>query len=214
MAEKLDYKKEYRDLYQPVKKPMPIQVEKMTFLMVDGRGAPESEEYQNALKTLYAVAFTIKMSRLATPPAEYFDYVMPPLEGLWHTPQSSQGPQAVTQLPRDQWQWTSMLRQPEFVTSQVFQWALQECRSKKPEVDLSKIRLQEFEEGLCVQMMHLGPYSEEEATLRQLREWIRAEGYRDDTGERRRHHEIYLSDPRRCAPQRMKTVLRLPISRG
>ncbi|MFQ9872088.1 MAG: GyrI-like domain-containing protein [Oscillospiraceae bacterium] len=94
----------------------------------------------------------------------------------------------------------------------MFQWALENA-GKKPEVDCSKIRLEAFEEGLCVQMMHLGPYSEEETTLSQLREWIGAQGYRDDTGESRRHHELYLSDPRRCAPQRMKTVLRLPISR-
>ena len=214
MAQKFDYKKEYPDLYLPGKKPMPIQVGRMRFLMVDGKGAPESEEYQSALKALYAVAFTIKMSRLSTPPEGYFEYVVPPLEGLWHTPQSAQGPQAFTALPRQQWQWTSMLRQPDFVTPQVFQWALEECRRKKPEVDCSKIRLEAFEEGLCVQMLHLGPYSEEETTLSQLREWIRAQGYRDDTGESRRHHELYLSDPRRCAPQRMKTVLRLPISRA
>lgn len=208
MAEKLDYKKEYKDLYMP-KGPMLIDVPEMGFIMVDGRGAPEGEEYPHAMQALYALTFTIKMSKMSgAQPEGYFEYVVPPLEGLWH------GEKGDFDLDRrDKWQWISMIRQPEFVTEEVFLWAMDECRRKKPEVDCSKARFEMFTEGLCVQTMHKGPYSEEPETIAALHRFIEGNGLKNMTGNERKHHEIYLGDPRKCAPEKLKTVLRLPVER-
>lgn len=207
--EKLDYKKAYRDLYLPKQKPMLIEVPQMQFIMVDGKGAPQDEEYQKAMQALYALSFTIKMSKMSgEQPEGYFEYVVPPLEGLW-----SSGNKALDITSKSSWHWTSMIRQPEFVTKEVFEWSLRECKRKKPEVDISKAYFQTFAEGLCVQMMHIGPYCEETKTVSQLEEFIVQQGLIDSTGHIRRHHEIYLSDPRKTAPEKLKTVLRLPVDK-
>lgn len=206
---KMDYKKEYKDLYLPKRKPSVIDVPAIGFIMVDGKGAPEGDEYKSAMQALYSLSFTIKMSKMSgTQPEGYFEYVVPPLEGLWY---GTKG--AFEQNKRDEWLWTSMIRQPEFVTEEVFAWAQRQSREKKPEVDVTKARFEVFEEGLCVQMMHIGPYSTEPETIAQIHQYIEENGLRDMTGNVRKHHEIYLGDPRRTAPEKLKTVLRLPVER-
>ncbi len=204
--EKLDYKKEYPDLYLPKNKPVFLTVPAIPFLMVDGHGDPNGEEYQNSVGVLYSLSFTIKMSKMGwNQPEGYFDYVVPPLEGLWGC---NDGAFAIEK--RDAWCWTSMIRQPEFVTEEVFQWALAQAAKKKPELDFSKARLATYAEGPCVQILHVGPFRDEPNSLALIEKFISENHYIDDCGERR-HHEIYLSDPRKTAPDKMKTVLRHPV---
>lgn len=209
--EKLDYKKEYRDLYLPKRTPGIVAVPKMPFIAVEGIGAPQGAEYQAALSALYALSFTIKMSKMR-PEAQiegYFEYVVPPLEGLWWTDESGLD----LKKPREQWRWISLIRQPDFVTEEVFCWAKAQCQAKKPEIDVSKAYYWEFEEGLCVQVLHIGPYSQEQASIDPMLAYAHAQGYEDVSSDVRKHHEIYLSDPRKTAPDRLKTVLRLPIEK-
>lgn len=210
MQDKLDYKKAYKDLYMPKQKPMLVDVPAMNFIMVDGTGAPGGIEYQNAMQTLYALSFTIKMSKMQNQqPEGYFEYVIPPLEGLWWTTEGVFD----FQVPRDKWCWTSMIRQPEFVTPEVFDWAVQACMDKKPEVDVSKARFVSFTEGLCVQMLHVGPYDQESGTLSSMEQYITENSLIKIMDNVHKHHEIYLSDPRRTAPERLKTVLRIPVAK-
>lgn len=205
MPDKLDYKKEYKDLYLPKAKPMLVEVPSISFIMVDGKGAPEGEEYQNAVEALYALTFTIKMSKMGgMQPEGYFEYVVPPLEGLWYGDK-----ERFETNRREEWLWTSMIRQPEFVTENVFRWAVEECRKKKPEVDLTGVRFAVFQEGLCVQMMHRGSYDDETPTVQRMLEYLAEQGLSLDP--ERKHHEIYLSDPRRTAVEKLKTVVRLPV---
>lgn len=209
MPEKLDYKKEYPDLYLPKAKPMLIDVPPICFIMISGKGAPGGEAYTRAMQALYSLSFTIKMSKMGKNPLEgYFEYVVPPLEGLWY------GEPGWLDGDREKWQWISMIRQPEFVTQDVFCWALEECRRKKPDVDCTAARLETLREGLCVQMMHKGPYSKEAETIKQLEQYMEENHLKNSTGKKRKHHEIYLSDPRRIAPERLRTVLRLPVERS
>lgn len=206
--DKLDYKKEYKDLYLPKNKPATIDVPEMTFIMVDGKGAPESEEYKNSIELLYGLSFTIKMSHKSGHNINgYFEYVVPPLEGLWWI----EG-EAFDFSMRDKWLWTSMIRQPEFVTEEVFNWAVESLKKKKPSLDVSKARYKKFTEGLCVQIMHVGPYANEPETLKLMREFMQEKHFKDETGSIRKHHEIYLSDPRRVHPDKIKTVLRHPVT--
>ncbi len=209
MSDKLDYKKEYKDLYMPRNKPTIIDVPSINFIMVDGKGNPHDREYQDAMSLLYTLAFTIKMSKMSgNQPEGYFEYVVPPLEGLWWCEGES-----FNFNRRDSWRWTSMIRQPEFVNQQVFEWAMNEGRKKKPDLDFSKVRFETLTEGLCVQMMHIGPYENEPASIKKMHLFMEENGLRDDSGPKRKHHEIYLSDPRRTAIERLKTVLRLPVSK-
>mgnify|MGYP005983757191 CR=1 FL=1 len=211
MADKRDYKKEYRDLYQPGKRPSLVDVPPIPMFLVDGAGDPSGAAYQAAMSALYAVTFTLKMSRLGPwQPEGYFDYVLPPLEGFWWT---EEGGHDLLSVPRSTWRWTSALRAPEYATPQVLRWALEECARKKPGVDLSGVRLETVTEGLCVQCMHIGHYDDEPATVAAMEEYAKAQGYEADFGEGRFHHEIYLSDVRRCKPERMKTVIRHPTKR-
>ncbi len=208
MPDKLDYKKEYKDLYLPPKKPVLVEVPSMNFIIVDGKGDPNGTEYQDAVGIVYALAFTIKMSKMGdNKPKGYFEYVVPPLEGLW----SSDG--VFDYNKRDKWVWASMIRQPEFVNEDVFRRAVEEAQAKKPDVDVSKARFEAFDEGLCVQMMHIGPFADEPATVEIMHKYIEDNGLLNVTGDIRRHHEIYLNDPRKVAPEKMKTVLRLPVDR-
>ncbi len=210
MSGKLDYKKEYRDLYVPGKTPMLIEVPSMRFIMVQGQGAPAGESYQKAMQALYSLSFTIKMSKMSgSQPEGYFEYVVPPLEGLWWCGEGGLN----LSLPQSEWQWISMIRQPEFVTPEVFAWAVQQCQAKKPGVDISGAKFAYFDEGLCVQAMHIGPYDEESRTIDALLRYMQDQGLKNEAGAERKHHEIYLSDPRRTAPERLKTVLRLPVGR-
>lgn len=201
--EKFDYKKAYKDLYLPKNSPALIDVPKMSFIMVDGKGDPNDEEYQNAVPVLYALSYTVKMSK--NRPDGFFDYVVPPLEGLWWT----NGP--FENSLRKDWLWTAMIRQPEFVTQEVFDEAFEISKKKKPDIDISKARLEDFSEGLCVQIMHTGPYSEEPANVKKMQDYLAAKQLKDATGDIRKHHEIYLSDPRKTAPEKLKTVLRHPV---
>jgi hypothetical protein len=216
MSDQLDYKKEYKNLYQPKTVPMIVDVPKMKFIMIDGKGNPndESGEYVKAIEILYGLSYTIKMSNKSGKHLEdFFEYVVPPLEGLWWTAVD----RPFDTSKKDKLIWTAMIRQPEFVTEEVFQWAVDELKKKKPQLDTSKARLEEFTEGLCVQMMHFGPYDTEAVTVKAIDDFAASNGYvnaisevRPD-GTIRRHHEIYLNDPRKVAPEKMKTVVRHPI---
>lgn len=218
--EKLDYKKTDKNLYQPGQKPSVIQVPAMKFIMVNGKGDPNTEdgEYQKAVELLYALSYAIKMGykRGSCPPG-YSDYVVPPLEGLWWLADGTTTDSDFTQ--KEKYCWISMIRQPDFVVGEDFTRACREVAKKKPELDTAKARLETFEEGLCVQILHLGPYSEEPKTLKKLDSFIHESGYRNDIGQTgpdgkslRRHHEIYLGDPRKTEPSKLKTVLRHPIA--
>ena len=206
-----DYKKEYQEFYLPPRTPGIVTVPAMNFLAVRGQGDPneESGAYKQALELLYAVAFTIKMSKLGKHKLEgYFDYVVPPLEGLWR----QGGVQGVDYAHKKNFQWISLIRLPEFVTKEVFDWAILEATEKKQQ-DFSHVEFFPWEEGLCVQCMHIGPYDDEPATVATMEEYAKAQGYEEDFEQGRFHHEIYLSDVRRCKPERLKTAIRQPIRR-
>ena len=212
MSGKLDFKKEYRDLYLPGDAPALIEVPPMRFIMVDGAGDPNGEEYHQAMELLYSLSFTIKMSKLSgKAPEGYFEYVVPPLEGLWDCGAAGFNP------ARDAWRWTSMIRQPDFVTDEVFDRACGQVAKKKPGFQVPKARLELYEEKLCVQLMHTGPYSAEQASIDKITAFIAENNLTDECGSGRndrRHHEIYLSDPRKTKPEKLKTVLRHLVSRN
>lgn len=201
-----DYKKAHKEFYLPPKTPSLVTVPAMNFLAVRGQGDPNQEggAYREALGLLYAVAFTIKMGK--NRPEGYFDYVVPPLEGLWW----QEGVHGVDYSRKENFQWISLIRLPEFVTEEVFHRAIREAAEKKKQ-DFSKVEFFHWEEGLCVQCMHLGPYDDEPATVAAMDEYARARGYLPDFSESRFHHEIYLSDARRCKPEKLKTVIRHPV---
>lgn len=216
MKDPLDFKKEDKNYYQPKTVPMIVDVSKMKFIMIDGKGNPneESGEYAKAIELLYGLSYAIKMSgKSGNAPTDFFEYVVPPLEGLWWTEEDR--PFDTSQ--KDKLIWTVMIRQPEFVTDEVFQWAVDELKKKKPQLDPSKARLEEFTEGLCVQMMHMGPYDNEVVTVKAIDGYAASNGYVNaisevlPDGSIRRHHEIYLNDPRKVASEKMKTVVRHPI---
>ena len=204
-----DYKKEYKEFYLPKDKPSFVTVPPMNYLAVRGKGDPNaaSGEYKDAIGLLYGIAFTIKMSKKGSRQIEgYFDYVVPPLEGLWH----QQGVDGVDYAHKETFEWTSMIRLPEFGTREEFDWAVQEATAKKKQ-DFSTAEFRTYDEGLCVQCMHIGPYDTEPETLRQMDAFAAEQGYVPDYMAGRLHHEIYLGDPRRTAPEKLKTVLRHPV---
>ncbi len=211
--DKLDYKKEYKELYQPKTKPSIIEVPEMIFIAVDGEGNPNScPEYKAAIEVLYGLSYAIKMSKMnGTQPAGYFEYVVPPLEGLWQVDGVDFDGMNVTD--KDKFKWISMIRQPEFVTEEVFEQAKLVLKKKKPALDLSKARLMKMAEGLCVQIMHKGSYDDEPASIEQMKRFLDENGYIEDFSEGRFHHEIYLSDPRKSSPDKLKTVIRHPIKK-
>ena len=208
---KIDYKKEYKDLYQPAQKPSIIEVPEMSFIAVEGRGNPNtSAAYKEAMEILYGLSFTIKMSKMnGSQPEGYFEYVVPPLEGLWYTDETCFDGVNVTD--KEKFRWTSMIRQPEFVTEEVFESEQATLAKKKPELDLGKARLMKMEEGLCVQIMHKGSYDDEPQSIEKMKQYIMENGYVEDLSDSRFHHEIYLSDPRRCKVENLKTVIRHPV---
>lgn len=207
--EKLDYKKKFKELYQPSAKPALIDVPEMIFFAVEGAGDPNKcREYKEAMEILYGLSFTVKMSKMNnTQPEGYFEYVVPPLEGLWYQ-ESTNG---IDYSRKDDFHWISMIRQPEFVTEEVFETVKAALSKKKPSLDISKARLMRYTEGLCVQLMHTGPYDDEPASIAKLERFAEENGYAEDFGTGRYHHEIYLSDPRKCAPERLRTVIRHPV---
>ncbi len=209
--EKLDYKKEYKSLYLPRKTPSLIDVPEMRFLAVEGCGNPNTcEAYKEALELLYGLSFTIKMSKMnGTQPEGYFEYVVPPLEGLWFTEDAAFD--GLNMTDKNKFHWISMIRQPEFVTEEAVKTAKAALAQKKPHLDLQKARLIQFTEGLCVQILHQGAYDNEPASIAAMQQFLAGTGYAEDFSEGRYHHEIYLSDPRKCAPERLRTVIRHPV---
>lgn len=204
-----DFKKEYRDLYQPKTKPSIVEVPRMRFIAVEGSGDPNEEggAYKNAIGLLYGIAYTLKMSYKTDHAIPgFFEYVVPPLEGFWWQP----GIQGVDYSDKSSFNWVSAIRVPEFVTDAEFAWAVEAATAKK-KLDFSPVKLIEIEEGLCVQCMHIGPYDDEPATVAAMHEFVESQGYVPDFTDERRHHEIYLSDPRKGDPAKMKTVVRHPI---
>lgn len=204
-----DYKKEYKEFYLPPRTPGIVDVPAMNFIAVRGQGDPNDPEgaYSAALGLLYAVAFTIKMSCKGGRSIDgYFPYVVPPLEGLWR----QKGTDGIDYTRKERFQWVSMIRLPDFVTREDFHWAVREASAKKGR-DFSPVEFFPYREGLCVQCMHLGPYDGEPDTIRAMERFALEQGYAPDLSERRPHHEIYLSDPRRTAPERLRTVVRHPV---
>jgi len=200
---KFDFKKEYRELYTPPKRFVIVDVPRMQFLMVDGHGDPNvAKEYQDAVEALYAVAYKIKF---ASKKQLGRDYVVPPLEGLWWAEDMEA---FTTARDKSKWDWTMMIRTPDWITPDLFAEALEQVRGGKNPTSLDKVRLERYHEGLSVQILHIGSYDDEGPTLIKLHnEFIPQNGY----AENGKHHEIYLSDPRRVAPEKLKTVLRQPI---
>ena len=204
-------KKQFKELYQPPAKPVVIKVPEMIFISVSGSCDPNTcSEYKEALEILYGLSFAIKMCKMnSTQPDGYFEYVVPPLEGLWYADGVSFDGLNVTD--KNKFRWISMIRQPEFVTEEVFETAIAVMRKKKPQLDVSKAKLMKYDEGLCVQIMHKGAYDEEPASIMQMKQFIAENGYAEDFSDGRYHHELYLSDPRKTAPEKLKTVIRHPI---
>ncbi len=204
-----DFKKEYKEFYLPKNVPSLVTVPAMNFLAVRGHGDPNEEdgEYKQAIGLLYGLAFTLKMSKKGDHRIEgYFDYVVPPLEGFWR----QDGISGIDYAHKERFQWISVIRLPDFVTKADFDWAAAEAARKK-KTDFSKAEFFTYEEGLCVQCLHVGPYDDEPATVLRMHEYARSQGFEPDIGEKRMHHEIYLSDARRVAPENLKTVIRHPV---
>ena len=204
-----DYKKEYKEFYLPKNKPEIIDIPAMNFIAVRGSGDPNAEggAYKQAMGLLYGIAFTIKMSRRSGHEIDgFFDYVVPPLEGFWW----QEGVHGIDYAHKETFQWISLIRLPDFVTREDFAWAVAEAGQKKG-TDFTSVEFLSYEEGLCVQCLHVGPYDEEPATIRLMEEYAKEQGYVPDFSETRYHHEIYLSDARRCRPDRQRTVIRHPV---
>ena len=222
-----DFKKEYKEFYMPKGTPSIVTVPKMNYIAVRGSGDPNKEdgEYKAAIGLLYGIAFTIKMSKKGDHQIDgYFDYVVPPLEGFWWQNDVN----GVDYSHKEDFQWISVIRLPDFVTKEDFDWAVREATAKKKQ-DFSKVEFFTYDEGLCVQCMHIGSYDDEPATVEIMHRYMQEQGYVLDITEhtpkcagessggrfyRRMHHEIYLSDARKVAPEKLKTVIRHPIRKG
>ena len=207
-----DFKKEYKEFYLPKDVPSIVTVPPMNYLAVRGEGDPNQEggAYQQAIGLLYGVAYTIKMSKKGDHRIEgYFDYVVPPLEGFWR----QEGVTGIDYAHKEKFRWISVIRLPDFVTRADFDWAIREATNKK-KTDFSKVEFLHYDEGLCVQCMHTGPYDDEPATVERMHRYMEEHGYALDINDRRLHHEIYLSDARKTAPEKLKTVIRHPIRKA
>ena len=206
-----DYKKQYKEFYMPKKKPSIVEIPKMNYIAVRGKGNPNDEngEYKNSIGLLYAIAFTIKMSYKGTHKIDgYFEYVVPPLEGFWW----QENTQGFDYNRKEDMHFISVIRLPDFVTEDDFKWAVDEATQKKKQ-DFSKVEFFTYDEGVCVQCMHIGSYGNEPETATLMHKHMEENGYELDITDSRLHHEIYLSDPRRCDESKLKTVLRHPIKK-
>ncbi len=206
-----DYKKEYKEFYLPKNRPEIIEIPAMNFIAVRGKGNPNDEggEYKAAIGLLYGIAFTVKMSKKGSRQIEgYFDYVVPPLEGFWW----QQGIKGVDYGREEDFCWLSVIRMPDFVTKEDFAWAIEEA-SRKKQQDFSKVEFLTIKEGLCVQCMHIGAFDDEPATVAVMDRYVQENGYENDFSADRLHHEIYLSDARRVAPEKWRTVIRHPVKK-
>ena len=204
-----DFKKEYKEFYMPAARPSIVTVPPMNYIAVRGEGDPNAEDgaYKRAIGLLYGIAFTIKMSKKGDHRIEgFFDYVVPPLEGFWW----QDGVKWIDYARKDRFQWISVIRLPDFVTKKDFDWAVAEATRKK-KTDFSRAEFLTCDEGLCVQCLHIGSYDDEPATVEQMHRYMEELGYALDITEQRLHHEIYLSDVRKVAPEKLKTVIRHPI---
>ena len=204
-----DFKKEYKEFYMPKNKPQIVEVPSMNYIAVRGQGDPNKEngEYQRAIGVLYAVAYTLKMSYKTDHKIEgFFEYVVPPLEGFWWQDKTV----GVDYTDKDNFQWLSVIRLPDFVTEQDFAWAVATASQKK-KLDCSTAQFVTIEEGLCVQIMHHGSFDLEPETIAIMDDYLQAHGYENDFSGQRKHHEIYMSDARKVAPEKWKTVIRHPI---
>ena len=207
-----DFKKEYKEFYMPKNKPQIVTIPKANYIAVRGKGNPNEEggEYKTAIGVLYAVAYTLKMSYKTDYKIEgFFEYVVPPLEGFWW----QDGVERVDYTDKSTFHWISVLRLPDFVTKADFDWAV-ETAEKKKKLDCSSAEFMTIEEGLCVQMMHIGSYDDEPETVAAMDAFLEEQGYVNDLSDTRRHHEIYLSDARKVAPEKRKTVIRHPIKKA
>ena len=204
-----DFKKEYKEYYMPKNKPQIIEIPAMNYIAVRGQGDPNDEngEYKQAIGVLYAVAYTLKMSYKTDRKIDgFFEYVVPPLEGFWRSDNGG----TFDYEDKSQLGWISVIRLPDFVTEKDFQWAV-ETATKKKKLDCSSAEFLTVNEGMCVQIMHIGPYDNEPATVEIMDRFIAENGYQNDMNNERLHHEIYLSDPRKTPPEKWKTVIRHPI---
>lgn len=206
-----DYKKEYKEFYMPAKKPGIVNVPPMNYIAVRGKGDPNdgSGEYKRSIALLYGIAFTIKMSCKGEHKIDgYFEYVVPPLEGFWW----QDGAQDIDYAHKDDFNFISLIRLPDFVTQADFDWAVAEAARKK-KTDFSKAEFLSYNEGECVQCLHIGSYDDEPATIAAMHDYAKQNGYELDITDVRYHHEIYLSDPRKCDVNKLKTVVRHPIKK-
>ncbi|MBR5754338.1 MAG: GyrI-like domain-containing protein, partial [Erysipelotrichaceae bacterium] len=204
-----DFKKEYKEFYMPANKPGIVEVPKMNYVAVRGKGDPNDEngEYQSSIGLLYGIAYTVKMSCKGDHKMEgYFEYVVPPLEGFWW----QEGTEGMDYSRKDRMEFISVIRLPDFVTKEEFDWAVEEATRKKKQ-DFSKVEYFTYDEGICVQCMHLGSYDDEPKTVEAMHEYMKENGYELDITDKRYHHEIYLSDPRKTEASKLKTVVRHPI---
>jgi hypothetical protein len=202
---KVDFKRELKGLYAAHREPELVDVPELTFLMIDGRGDPNTAiEYVQAIEALFTIAYAARFAVKRAP--DGIDYSVPPLEGLWRTRNVSM----FTGENKSSWEWTMMIPQPDVVTAEVFDKARLVASERKPLDAIRRVRLERFEEGLAAQVLHVGPYATETPTIRRLHAFIAEEGY-ERTGQ---HHEIYLGDPRRAAPEKLKTIIRQPVRRA
>lgn len=204
-----DFKKEYKEFYLPKSKPEIVDVPPMNFIAVRGKGNPNEEdgEYKQAVGLLYAIAYTIKMSYKGDRKIDgYFEYVVPPLEGFWW----QDGIDGIDYSDKSTFNWISVIRLPDFVSIRDFEWAKTEVERKK-KLDCKKAEYLTVHEGLCVQIMHIGPFDNEPETVAVMDSYIKENGYENDFSDERLHHEIYLSDPRKANPEKLKTVIRHPV---
>ena len=206
-----DYKKEYKEFYLPKAKPEIVEIPAMNYLAIRGMGNPNEEggAYKASIELLYALAYTIKMSKKGEHQIEgYFDYVVPPLEGFWW----QEGFGGFDYTRKDEFHWISVIRLPDFVQKADFDWAVAEATQKKKRA-FSSVEFLTIAEGLCVQMMHVGSFDEESSSVALMDQYLKEHGYENDFSPSRLHHEIYLSDARKVAPEKWKTVLRHPIKK-
>lgn len=212
--QKFDFKKEYKELYMPDKNPSIIDVPEMLFIQVKGNGDPNtSPAYKNALEILYGLSYTIKMSKIkGNQPAGYFDFVVPPLEGFWWLDDINYKGGAIPD--KSKFGWISAIRQPDFVTKEVFSEAKIALQKKKPELDVSLATLNKMKEGLCVQIMHTGSYDDEPESIEEMEQYAIDLGYQIEINDKRRHHEIYMNDARKTSKEKLKTIIRHPVMKG
>ena len=206
-----DFKKEYKEFYLPKNSPQIVNVPKANYIAIRGQGNPNEEggAYKQAIGILYAVAYTLKMSyKTDYKIAGFFEYVVPPLEGFWW----QDGICGVDYSNKATFNWISVIRLPDFITKKDFDWAVKTASEKK-KIDCSKAEFLTIEEGLCVQIMHIGSFDDEPATVTLMDKYLEENGYEKDFSDTRLHHEIYLSDPRKTTPDKQKTVIRHPVKK-